>query len=80
MLWGTTQLAAWDHNMAFKEPGRLLHQQQGTVGGNPMQPAQSLPLSLQPAQDAPAMLMGHYCTGPSSLASRTTTTHAEVCQ
>lgn len=40
----------------------------------------SLPLSLQPAQDAPAMLMGHYCTGPSSLASRTTTTHAEVCR
>lgn len=46
MLSGTTQLAARDHNMAFKEPGRLLHQQQGTVGGNPMRPAQSLPHSL----------------------------------
>lgn len=60
MLWGTTQLAAWDHNVAFKEPGRLWHQQQGTVDGTPMQPAES------PTQ--PAASPGCSCSAEHSMA------------
>lgn len=64
-LWGA-QLAARDEDVAFKEPGGLFQQQQGTVDedwqaapGNPVQ-HRRLPPSLQRAQDALAMLTSRH--------------------
>lgn len=58
-LWGATQLAAWGVDLAFKGPGRLFYQQQGTTDEN-WQAAPGAPCSPEvshPACSGPRMLL-----------------------